>query len=126
MFGAQEHRFRLGAPLTEREVADFERHPRDRRAGRLPDLHHPHRSWGPGRYGDTGPFYGLLPVTAWDEALVEENQPLVLTAAFLVEPGRQYSRDWLADVGLAEDGEEWFPGRSLWGIWAAVIWRFSW
>jgi hypothetical protein len=26
MFGAQEHRFRLGAPLTEREVADFERH----------------------------------------------------------------------------------------------------
>jgi hypothetical protein len=41
--------------------------------GRLPDLHHPHRSWGPGRYGDTGPFYGLLPVTAWDEALVEET-----------------------------------------------------
>src|ERR1700716_2295481 len=26
MFGAQEHPFRLGVPLTEREVADFERH----------------------------------------------------------------------------------------------------
>jgi hypothetical protein len=65
---------------------------------------------GPGRYGDTGPFYGLLRVTAWDETLVEETQPGVLTAAFPVEPGREYSRDWLADVGLAEDGEEWFPG----------------
>jgi hypothetical protein len=41
---------------------------------------------------------------------VEETQPGDLTAAFPVEPGREYSRDWLADVGLAEDGEEWSPG----------------
>jgi hypothetical protein len=109
MFGAEEHRFRLGLPLTELEVADFERHhgivlPVDYRAF-ITRIGH----GCPGRYGGTGSFYGLLPITAWDEALVEEARPGVLMAAFPSSRDGEYSGDWLADVGLAEDGEEWFP-----------------
>lgn len=43
---------------------------------------------GPGRYGGAGPFYGLLPLDRWDEALVEDVRDGVLSVAFPVAPGR--------------------------------------
>ena len=110
MFGTQEHRFRFGPPLAEHEVADFERRhrivlPAGYRAF-ITQVGH----GGPGCYGGAGPFYGLLPLQRWDEALVGDTSPGVLNVAFPVVPGRDYGEDWLSEVGLVDDGEEWFPG----------------
>ena len=110
IFGAQEHHFQLGPPLAEHDVEGFERRhgiilPADYRAF-LTRV----GNGGPGRYGGAGPYYGLLPLDRWDDALVEPERPGVLGAAFPVVPGAKFGTDWLNDACLLADGEEWFPG----------------
>ncbi|MEV6596585.1 SMI1/KNR4 family protein [Actinoplanes sp. NPDC051346] len=111
IFGARAHRGLLGPTLTESEVAGFERRhgivlPAEYRAF-VTGVGH----GGPGRYGGAGPFYGLLPLDRWDEALVEDTHDRVLTTPFPVAPGREYGADWLSEVGLSDDDDrEWFPG----------------
>jgi len=110
MFGVEEHQFRLGPPLAEEDVAAFERShevalPEGYRAF-VTRIGH----GGPGRYGGAGPFYGLLPLDRWDEALTADACPGVLGVPFPAAPGREYGTDWLGEAGLAEDGAEWFPG----------------
>jgi hypothetical protein len=60
--------------------------------------------------GGAGPFYGLLPLDRWDEALVACTTSDVLRTPFPVEPDRTYGDDWLAEVGLEDDDDEWFSG----------------
>jgi len=110
IFGAQGHRFELGPPLDERELVDFERHrgillPADYRAF-VTQIGHD----GPGKWGGAGPFWGLLPLRRWDEALVQNTGSDVLKVAFPFAPGCDYGADWLDELGLTDDGEEWFPG----------------
>jgi hypothetical protein len=110
VFGADGHRFRLGPPVTEHEVAGFEaRHgialPIEYRAF-LTEI----GNGGPSEWGGAGPFWGLLPLERWDDVLSEGTRADVLATAFPVPPGHEYGPDWLSEVGLADDGEEWFPG----------------
>jgi hypothetical protein len=105
IFGATEHQGRLGPRLPEPTSDDFERRhgiilPIGYRAF-LTQVGH----GAPGRYGGTGPFYGLLPLECWDEALVGDTRDGVLSVAFPFTPGRDYT----AGNWLDEDGEL-FPG----------------
>jgi hypothetical protein len=104
MFGASAHRFRLGPPLAESQVAEFERQhgvslPEDYRAfiTRVGD-------GGPGRHGGAGPYYGLHPLRDWAVSLWDLPTPTTLATPFPVEPGRAF-QDWPAEVVPDEDGE---------------------
>ncbi|GAA2522775.1 hypothetical protein GCM10010201_21150 [Pilimelia columellifera subsp. columellifera] len=103
-FGASSHRYQLGAPLSGAEVAQFEAAHRVR----LPEAYRAFITTvghgGPGRYGGAGPYYGLLPLQRWDEALWQPRAEGVLAAPFRVDPGRSY-QDWWPEVGLGEDDE---------------------
>lgn len=109
IFGSRTHRGRLGPPLPEGEVADFER-----RHGIV--LPHEYRTFvtqvgngGPGPYGGAGPFHGLLPLDRWDEALTGAAHDDPLKKPFPVPPGRRFGADWVSESGLTDD-DEWFPG----------------
>jgi hypothetical protein len=109
IFGASTHQCRLDPPLPDREVDDFEqRHgielPAEYRAFVTRVGH-----GGPGQYGGTGPFYGLLPLDCWAEALIEDGRDGILATPFPTRPGVEYGDDWPSEQGLADD-DELFPG----------------
>jgi hypothetical protein len=75
-FGVARHRFRLNSPSNEAEVSDFEeRHGVTLPAGyRLFLLH--------AGDGGAGPYYGIDPLSRWDEGFEEEAE----TPGFLASP----------------------------------------
>ncbi|WDZ82227.1 hypothetical protein [Micromonospora cathayae] len=104
MFGAQEHRFRLGPPLAEETVVAFERRHRVRLPADYRGFVTTVGHGGPGRFGGAGPYYGLHPLDEWDGCLLGHPDPGALARPFPVEPGRTY-RDWLSEVAPGDDDE---------------------
>ena len=88
IFGAAWHRFQLGPRLDEDAVSTFERRhdvvlPADYRAFITTvgiD--------GPGLYGGAGPFYGLMGLHNWAEALDGEAHDGALATPYPVHPDR--------------------------------------
>ncbi|WP_412539292.1 SMI1/KNR4 family protein [Longispora sp. K20-0274] len=107
-FGADSHGFHLGPPVPEAEVAAFE----ERHGVTLPAEYRAFVTrvghGGPGPQGGAGPFYGLLPLDRWAEALELEPTDTVLATPFPVDPDFAYL-DWWSEVGLGVDDEP-FPG----------------
>ncbi|WBB75998.1 SMI1/KNR4 family protein [Micromonospora sp. WMMD1128] len=104
MFGASAHRFELGPPLPQTEVAAFEREhgvslPEDYRAF-ITVIGH----GGPGRWGGAGPYYGLHSLQDWATSLWGMPDSNTLSKPFPAEPGRVYS-DWPTDVAPGDDDE---------------------
>ncbi len=66
-FGSSSHQFVLGPCLSDTKIQDFE----GERGVRLPECFRSFLEFvghaGPGRFGGAGPYYGLLPLDAWDE-----------------------------------------------------------
>jgi deoxyribonuclease V len=120
IFGVREHRGKLGSPLSVAPVADFER-----RHGISPPAGY--RDFvtlvghgGRGRNGGAVPFYGLLPLDRWDEALAQDTSDGALSKPFPVVPGRASGEERRSDVGLGDD-DGWFA-YERW-LDAAVQWR---
>jgi hypothetical protein len=104
MFGASAHRFRLGPPLADTEVAAFERAhgvslPADYRAF-ITTVGH----GGSGRWGGAGPHYGLHPLQDWADSLWGGPTTNTLATPFPAEPGHRY-QDWPAEVAPGYDDE---------------------
>lgn len=104
MFGASAHRFQLGPPLADCEVAAFER-------AHGVELPEDYRAFittvgngGPGRWGGAGPYYGLHALQDWAISLWGMPDAGTLVRPFLAEPGRICS-DWLSDVAPGDDDE---------------------
>lgn len=97
MFGASSHGFRLGPPLSDDAVAEFERDhggvelPADYRAF-ITTIGH----GGPGQWGGAGPYYGLHPLDAWSHGYLNLYDAFLLAQPFPVEPGH-VPDDWDVD-----------------------------
>src|SRR5579884_3899453 len=100
-FGSQAHRFRLNPPLDESAVAAFER----RHLVRLPA---PYRQFllRAGN-GGAGPYYGLLPLERWADAVLE-SLPDYLGRPSPLRPDMPAGVEWEKTLGCA--WEELFQG----------------
>ncbi|GAA3925164.1 hypothetical protein GCM10023085_03130 [Actinomadura viridis] len=92
-FGEDKHRFRLGPPLPEAEVAAFEarygvRLPREYRDF-LTTLGH----------GGAGPYYGLLPLETWHRSVIGDLPSGHLTRPFPLEPGSRPGPEGCEELG---------------------------
>lgn len=68
-FGTEAHGFRLGPPLSEAEVAAFEAE----HGIRIPEEYR--RFLREAGHGGAGPFYGLMPLSEWDVATMDDDVP---------------------------------------------------
>jgi len=92
-FGAEHHRYVLGAPLAEESVAAFE----ERHAVRLPDAYR--RFLTEVGDGGAGPYCGLLPLDRTDRC--GEDAPQRLPDGFLATPF-PHEQEW-NDTELDDD-----------------------
>ncbi|MFF5260950.1 HEAT repeat domain-containing protein [Actinomadura viridis] len=92
-FGEEKHRFRLGPPLPEAEVAAFEA----RYGVRLPWEYRDFlTTLG---HGGAGPYYGLLPLESWHQSVIGDLPPGHLTRPFPLEPGPRPGPEWCEGLG---------------------------
>ncbi|MCC6857437.1 MAG: SMI1/KNR4 family protein [Bryobacterales bacterium] len=121
-FGAQKHQFRLRPPLAESELAAFERR---------------HGVVLPGDYrsflllagdGGAGPYYGIEPLSNWDQWFEEEGeQPGFLSSPCPLTGSEAVRRAWTAAMerdarrarGIVNPGAA--PSRS-WETFLAPAW----
>jgi HEAT repeat protein len=65
-FGSDAHQFRLKTPIAEGEIAAFEQTHRIR----LPEDYRAFLRWAGN--GGAGPYYGILPLSRWNDAALED------------------------------------------------------
>jgi len=100
-FGSETHGFRLNPPLSEAEVATFE----EEQGIRLPEDYRQFLTQAGN--GGAGPYFGLLPLEKWDDAVLEEA-PDYLARPSPLRPDQPEDTPWEEALGCT--WEELFQG----------------
>lgn len=97
-FGFEKHRYALNPPATEATVAAFEAE----HGVALPTGYR--RFVTEAGDGGAGPYYGLLPLVAWNGHRIDEGVDRFLAWPSPLRPGLAGGNDWLDAAGLTYDG----------------------